>query len=967
LSGLISDLSAHSITPSTTDVIVVTNDAEIIETDNVTLEDTSLQSLSITQRASILLPDDKTISLNGTETEWISIHKAQNITPRVPLFLADSFTTVHECIMHHDTFNTGWAANVEGSDAVLFVSGAGDIRVTNCLMYNVDTGASARVTGSIGSSSVVTNNTMYHIYAGVNFFYHTAATVKNNIIHGGGLSTIVGISSNNGNGQTMDENANDIFDFSLPYYLVTVGPKSISTDPMFINPSSENFKLQIGSPCIDTGVDESADYTIPTIDILGTVRPQGSHTDIGAFEAYPIANFINGTPTLNRVTYNSVSFNVEIDQNLGKAVVGVYLSGKPAPNSTQVVNTVDGVNAPGIDGNNTTLSANVPTTFSSNPALTPTTGYDAYLITENVDDTLLSSSPVKISFTTTAVYYVDLSLGTTGVGNGTSGNPWSWSDFEALSPLPGGSTVLMKGQADSLLTGIRVQGFVNVIVNKWQSDPWRLRLDAHGGAAAFYDSISMNNGILDVHDTSSNDVYIGPNSTGFMTNMIYINEDTGGRFVSQPNGALTGFKGCTVLVKNLLVNSNPTNNMFFQDCIFGNLISIQNASVDTTFNHCVFNCPQADITGSNPVDTSSQFGWAQPTWPAWNADKTAWSDSTISIGILSGAGNPEPGNPPYTDYTSDPWSNPRMAIGADYMGIVANFTSDKTSGTAPLTVQFTDLSIENPDTWAWNFGDSSSSTAKNPSHTYGGGTFSVSLTASNSGSSTDTNTITKTNYITAFLPPSISVQPVSLIKTGGQSASFSVTASGTAPLDYQWKKDSTNITDATFSSYSIASVSSSDAGSYLVTVHNPYGSVDSSSATLTVNMPPSISVQPVSLTKMVGQSASFSVTASGTAPLDYQWKKDSTNITDATFSSYSIASVASSDAGSYLVTVHNPYGSIDSSSATLTIQTSSTTVFNPAISYLIGSANVAVEIPSGKVRVLTSAGLTFVEPWNIVS
>jgi PKD repeat protein len=77
----------------------------------------------------------------------------------------------------------------------------------------------------------------------------------------------------------------------------------------------------------------------------------------------------------------------------------------------------------------------------------------------------------------------------------------------------------------------------------------------------------------------------------------------------------------------------------------------------------------------------------------------------------------------------------------------ADFTGTPTSGTAPLTVNFTDASTGNPTAWAWDFGDGATSTERNPSHTYAtAGTYTVTLTASNAGGN---DTDTKTGYITA--------------------------------------------------------------------------------------------------------------------------------------------------------------------------------------------------------------------------
>jgi PKD repeat protein len=79
-------------------------------------------------------------------------------------------------------------------------------------------------------------------------------------------------------------------------------------------------------------------------------------------------------------------------------------------------------------------------------------------------------------------------------------------------------------------------------------------------------------------------------------------------------------------------------------------------------------------------------------------------------------------------------------VGAAATGPVASFTASSTSGTAPLTVNFTDTSTGGATAWSWNFGNGSSSTAKNPSATYTtAGTFTVTLTATASGKSNSTS------------------------------------------------------------------------------------------------------------------------------------------------------------------------------------------------------------------------------------
>ncbi|HTL67012.1 MAG TPA: endo-1,4-beta-xylanase [Lacunisphaera sp.] len=94
-------------------------------------------------------------------------------------------------------------------------------------------------------------------------------------------------------------------------------------------------------------------------------------------------------------------------------------------------------------------------------------------------------------------------------------------------------------------------------------------------------------------------------------------------------------------------------------------------------------------------------------------------------------------------------------------------------------------------------------------------------------------------YVTGTLTlPSITTQPSSQTATVGGNLSFSVTATGTAPLTYQWKLNGADISGATSSSYSISNVQASQAGNYTVTVSNVAGAVTSTTATLTVNAAP---------------------------------------------------------------------------------------------------------------------------------
>ncbi len=202
-----------------------------------------------------------------------------------------------------------------------------------------------------------------------------------------------------------------------------------------------------------------------------------------------------------------------------------------------------------------------------------------------------------------------------------------------------------------------------------------------------------------------------------------------------------------------------------------------------------------------------------------------------------------------------------------------------------------------------------------------GSTFSVVV--SNSGGSITSNNATLT-VNPAATAPSITSQPASQTVTAGQTATFSVTATGTATLSYQWRKNGTNITGATSSSYTTPATTTADSGStFSVVVTNSAGSATSNNAVLNVNaaaIAPSITTQPGSQTVSSGQTASFSVSASGTAPMTYQWKKNGTNISGATSSSYTTPATTTADSGSaFSVTISNSGGSVTSNNAMLTV------------------------------------------------
>lgn len=179
-------------------------------------------------------------------------------------------------------------------------------------------------------------------------------------------------------------------------------------------------------------------------------------------------------------------------------------------------------------------------------------------------------------------------------------------------------------------------------------------------------------------------------------------------------------------------------------------------------------------------------------------------------------------------------------------------------------------------------------------------------------------------------PPVITQHPVSQAQCAGQDVTFTVAATGGAPLTYQWRLNTVNISGATSTSLTITNIDAGDAGSYDCVVTNPAGNATSNPATLTVQNIPSISVHPQSQTACSGSSVTFTVTASGNPSPVYQWQKNGVNIGGATSSSYTINPVSSGDAGNYRCVVSNACGSVNSNTAVLTVNVGANVTTDPS-------------------------------------
>jgi hypothetical protein len=179
--------------------------------------------------------------------------------------------------------------------------------------------------------------------------------------------------------------------------------------------------------------------------------------------------------------------------------------------------------------------------------------------------------------------------------------------------------------------------------------------------------------------------------------------------------------------------------------------------------------------------------------------------------------------------------------------------------------------------------------------------------------------------VSVLIPPTITQQPSSQTLIQGTTANLSAGVDGSAPLAFSWTFNGTPLSDGgqfsgnATTNLTISNVQPPNAGNYALTVSNPVGSSTSIVASLSVLVPPSISQQPTDQTAIVGSSAAFSVVADGSAPLNYQWLLNNTNIDGAIGSTLTLTNVQFSQAGNYAVVVTNAAGSITSSNAVLTV------------------------------------------------
>ena len=315
----------------------------------------------------------------------------------------------------------------------------------------------------------------------------------------------------------------------------------------------------------------------------------------------------------------------------------------------------------------------------------------------------------------------------------------------------------------------------------------------------------------------------------------------------------------------------------------------------------------------------------------------------ISV-ALSGTGSGQTSTPPTPETIG-------VIAGLSFSGAAGSTIASKSftvSNTSPISATFT-VTADQP--W-FSISQTSSTTAPGNSVVVAVNTAGLAagthtghaiITILNQGGYTWTNSpysvpVTLTITSTAAVAPKISSQPASAKITAGQTATFNIAATGTAPMTYQWKKNGAAISGASSSTYTTPAETTADTNAqFTVAVSNSAGNATSNAAVLTVTsatVAPAIATQPASQTVIAGKTASFTVAATGTAPLTYQWSKNGTAISGATSSTYT---TPADNNAKFTVAVSNAAGSATSNAAILTVSASSLLLNSSASSLSFGN------------------------------
>ena len=187
-----------------------------------------------------------------------------------------------------------------------------------------------------------------------------------------------------------------------------------------------------------------------------------------------------------------------------------------------------------------------------------------------------------------------------------------------------------------------------------------------------------------------------------------------------------------------------------------------------------------------------------------------------------------------------------------------------------------------------------------------------------------------------IVPYFTAVPPTNVDAYAGQTVTLSASALGSAPLTNQWFANSSPITGET-NLFLVLTNLHSGTNTYTIKVSNAYGSVTNLPGTVVSvpagSGPPQLitDVKPLSTTRYAGETITYSVAASGSAPLFYQWYFGAQPLSNATNSSLSLPSLDTTNSGTYYCHISNSIDSTNSSTATLAVIAAPTSAYSQRI------------------------------------
>jgi beta-galactosidase len=196
-------------------------------------------------------------------------------------------------------------------------------------------------------------------------------------------------------------------------------------------------------------------------------------------------------------------------------------------------------------------------------------------------------------------------------------------------------------------------------------------------------------------------------------------------------------------------------------------------------------------------------------------------------------------------------------------------------------------------------------------------------------------------------PPAIIVPPVNTATTVGYPATFTVAASGSGTLTYQWYVNNNQVSGATGATYTTPPTTLAENGEPVaVTITNAFGSTTSTPVVLTVDAAANVAIttQPASQTAVVGQSATLTVATTGSPAINYAWYENGTQIQSGPQASYTTPILTATGTDTFYVIVSNPSSQVQSSTAVLTVNAPTPVSITSQPASQIAAANLPVQL-----------------------